>query len=944
VSGATLLKSKSVVPGDPAASELVRRLKGLGDKPAMPMGFPPLSKADIAKVERWIAEGATLDNAVAPKHWAYVAPVRPAVPDLKSTWVRNPVDAFVLQRLKKEGLSPSPTASRETLLRRVTLDLTGLPPTPVEIDAFLADKRPDAYERAVDRLLASPQYGVKQARGWLDLARYADTNGYEKDVRRTAWLYRDWVVNAFNANMPYDRFTIEQLAGDLLPNATLDDKVATGFNRNSMFNEEGGVDQEEAHFNVILDRVDTTATVWLGSTLACARCHDHKYDPFSQKDYYKMAAFYSNTTVYPRGPKEVGEEKWFEAEVPIRTSEFVLKESALKAKIAAANTELSRPTPERIAAFGRWEESARILPVWAPARPSTATAKGDGGVGGNPQMETLADGSVRAGGPNPDRATYVLELPASAELTTGLQLEVIPDEALPNRGPGRAPNGNFVLSQMIVEADGKPVGLASSMADFVQNTHNIEELLTKHAEKGWAVHPSLGKPHRMTVALATPVEAGRPIRVTLACVSDPPLHTLGRFRISRTSAPAPFAGYVPDEVRSYWKKPVTSGPNPAWDYFVSIDPAAREPRLKLKALEAELQSLQAQVPTALIMEEKPAKGPLTAFVRHRGEFLTKAEEVTADTPTILPKLNKARANRLDLANWIVSPSNPLTARVQVNRMWEGIFGTGLVETTEDLGTRGNKPTHPQLLDWLATEFMAKGWDMKAMTKLIVTSNTYRQSSNATPKLLEKDPTNLLLARGPRFRLEAETIRDSLLASSGLLSRKTGGPSVFPYQPEGAWNNPYNGELWMRSEGDDRYRRSLYTFWKRTSPYPAYMAFDATSREICTVRRIRTNTPLQALTLLNDQEMMEAASALGQRMRSTKGDVSAQISAGFRLCTGRAAKPSERERLTALLTKLRQRYEAKPEDVKKLGTGSPEDAAWTMVGNVLLNLDETITKE
>ncbi|AIE86097.1 PSD1 and planctomycete cytochrome C domain-containing protein [Fimbriimonas ginsengisoli] len=932
-SGKLLLKGHSVVPGHPDTSILLVRIKGLGGKPQMPMGLPPLTAADTATIEKWIAEGAQLDAPVA-QHWAYVAPVRPKLPPLKSAWVRNAIDAFVLARQKKEGLHPSPEASREVLLRRVSLDLTGLPPTPTEIDAFLADKRPDAYERVVDRLLASPQYGEKQARSWLDLARYADSNGYEKDLRRTAWPYRDWVIDAFNRNMPYDQFTIKQLAGDLLPNSTLQDKVATGFHRNTMFNEEGGVDQAEAHFAVITDRVDTTATVWLGSTMACSRCHDHKYDPFTQKDYYRLAAFFTNTEVYPRGPKSIGEEKWFEAETKVPSKEQAAEQAKLNALISEKEKALTTRYAGADAAFEAWAAAALTQPTWTTLRPTLAIA---------PQGVNLVvqpDESILATGANPDRGQYHLAFPASPQPITGFRLEALSDPSLPSNGPGRAGNGNFVVSRIQVAAGDLSPVVANVKTDFLQAGLTLDRLNVGDDTQGWAVDGQIGKRHEMMFSLSKPIPAGTAFSVTLGFESRFGTHTLGHFRLSLTSAAEPVSAYLPDKIRSLLQAGAKN--DELRNYYQTTAPPLAEPRLELALLKKKQEELEASVPTALVMKEKPAKGPLTCFVRHRGSFLDKAEEVTAGTPAVLPAPKKEPANRLDLAKWLVDPKNPLTARVEVNRIWESYFGRGLVETSEDFGTRGTRPTHPELLDWLATEFVAKGWDMKALHRLIVTSSTYRQSSSATAALIAKDPQNLLLARGPRFRMEAETIRDAALAASGLLNLKIGGPSVYPYQPEGVWDSPYSGEAWMPSKGADRFRRSIYTFWKRTSTYPAYMAFDATSRESCTVRRIRTNTPLQALTLLNDQEMIDAAKSLGNRMRGAAKATDARLVTGFRLCTGRKPRVEELGRLKQLLSKLESRYAQHPAEAKKLGAG-PEDAAWTMVGNVLLNLDETITK-
>jgi hypothetical protein len=711
------VSGKSILPGKAKESLLLQRILGEGGKPRMPMGFAPLDHRQTALIRRWIEEGAEWrENVTARKHWAYVKPTRPPLPEVKNAaWVRNPIDRFVLARLERAKLTPSPPADRATLIRRVYLDLIGLPPSPQEVDAFLQDRSPDAYEKVVDRLLASPHYGERWARPWLDLARYADSNGYEKDGRRSIWLYRDWVINALNRDMPYDQFTIEQLAGDMLPGATQAQRIATGFHRNTMLNEEGGVDREEQRWLTIVDRVATTGSVWMGTTLACAQCHDHKYDPFSQEEYYRFFAFFDNS----------------------------------------------------------------------------------------------------------DEPTLELISPEEAKRRTDLQ----------------------------------------------QEAAALEQRVKANAQD-------------------------------------------------------------------------------------------REAAERLERVRKELAAIQP--PTTLVMQEKPGSGPPATYYRIKGAYLSRGEKMTAATPAVLNPFPKDRpVNRLGLAYWLASRDHPLTARVAVNRAWEQFFGRGLVETTDDFGTQGRPPTHPDLLDWLAVEFMepsvkrpgARPWSMKALHRLIVTSATYRQSSRVTPLLLERDPENRLLARGPRFRMEAEMIRDNALAASGLLSRKIGGPSVFPYQPEGVWDVPYSGDRWTLSEGEDRYRRGLYTFWRRTSPYPAFMTFDATSREFCTTRRVRTNTPLQALTLLNDPGYLEAARGLAQRMRREGGNtVQQQIAYGFRCCLARRPTHAELARLERLYQQQLRRYQADPKAAQAfLGAEAekpenPELAAMKVVASVMLNLDEAMTKE
>ena len=870
---------RAVVKGNPDASLLVQRIEGHGG-PRMPQGFGPLPAAKVRAIRDWIAEGAFLDGGET-RHWAYVAPILPAVPDLGSSWVRNPVDAFVLARLKKEGLRPSPEADRATLVRRLSLDLTGLPPSPKETDAFLADTRPGAYERLVDRLLASPHYGERMAQRWLDLARYADSDGFEKDLNRTAWLYRDWTIDAFNRNMPYDRFVVEQIGGDQLPNATVGQRVATGFSRNSMMNREGGVDQEEAYFKVVLDRVATTSSVFLGSTLACAQCHDHKYDPFTQRDFYRMAAFYSNDMVEVRGDVSVGEGKAEEPMLPVPTP-------GQTARLAALHRQLAALTPS--------SSTARVPAAWAVARPTFVLAQ-------RAAVAIEPDGTVVATGENAPTETYKVSLDAPAVPVTGLRLET-----LAGRNPS---NGNFVVTGIRVLADGKPVPLLGSSADFSQRMFDAANALSGNAEIGWAVDPKGREPHALVVSFAQPLSA-RTLGVEIAMRSKYVGHNLGRFHLSLTRSPEPHA-----------------------EHGKSLAGIRRA------ALMAEIATTEREAPTALVLQERPGKAVPKAWLRTRGEFLSKAEELTAATPASLPPLPaNVRPSRLALGQWLVSKENPLTARVEANRLWEGLFGTGLVETSEDFGTQGTPPTHPELLDWLAVRLRDNGWNVKALVRTLVTSATYRQSSVATAELLRRDPNDRLLARYPRVRLEAETIRDNALAVAGLLNPKVGGPSVMPDQPDGVWDTPYNGEHWQVATGPDRWRRGMYTLWKRSAPFPAFVAFDATSRETCSIRRIRTNTPLQALTLLNDSGMMAAARALSERMKREGGPN--PVGYAFRLATGRRATADEANRLRDLRARLVARYAARPKEAAKLG--GPAKAADTMMANVLLNLDETITKE
>ncbi len=715
---------KVILAGNAKGSRLYQLVAGEDPDLRMPPAGEgePLTAAQMEQLRLWIEQGANWPDSAdgaGGGHWAYRPPQRPEPPTVQDAgWPKNAIDHFILARLEREGLRPAPPLDRARWLRRVSLDLIGLPPTVEEVDAFLADGSDEAFEKAVDRLLASPHYGERWARPWLDLARYADTHGFEKDPHRSIWPYRDWVIQALNRDLPFDQFTIEQLAGDLLPTATVEQRIATGFHRNTMVNTEGGVDAEEYRHLAVVDRVNTTATVWLGTTLACAQCHTHKYDPFTQREYYRLFAFF-NSNADPS------------------TSE---------------GEQLAVPSAEQKGAI---EELARYAAV---------------------------------GGQSP---------------------------------------------------------------------------------------------------------ALQPLR---------------------------------EQIASLQKK------------------------------------IESEIPKTLVMRELAA--PRETHILARGNFLNPGDKVTPGVPAVLNPLAASNSlpNRLDLARWLVDPGNPLTARVAVNRAWEQFFGRGLVLTSEDFGTKGQPPSHPELLDWLATELVRDQWSLKRLHRRIVLSATYRQSSQVGRELLERDPDNRLLARGPRVRLEAEMVRDQALAASGLLSRKVGGPSVMPPQPDGLWNSPYSGEQWVTSQGEDKYRRGLYTFWKRTSPYPAFVSFDAPSREFCVVRRPRTNTPLQALTTLNDPAFVEAAQGLARRvLEKSPADDRARLTQAFRLVLARAPEADEVERLQALLESELARFRAAPAaaeqmlagaartDPAKAAAPSPPSldraawAAWTVVANVLLNLDEALTK-
>jgi len=945
----------AIVPGKSAESRLVRQILG-ENKPRMPYKEPPLEAGEIAAIRAWIdagapgpAEAKVAAEAPVQKHWAYVKPVRPEIPAVKlSAWVKTPIDAFVLARLEQEGLAPSPEATRETLLRRVTLDLTGLPPTPAEIDAFVADTSADAYEKVVDRLLASPHYGERWARPWLDLARYADTNGYEKDRRRTGWKWRDWVITAFNADMPFREFTIEQIAGDMLKDAGPDQRIAAGFHRNTLLNQEGGIDVEEARWETLVDRVNTTATVWLGTTLACAQCHNHKFDPFSQKDYYRMLAFFDNAEyrVEGEGPKVM--DKWIvEPELELATPAQAARKKSIEEEIARVQSRLDATTPALAAAQAAWErERTAPPPVWTPLRP-TAARSASGAT-----LAVAEDGSVTASGPNPERDTYTLAARLPAAPVTAFRIDALAD---PPRGtPGRGDYGAFAVTRLVVEAAPaggrlRAVPLARAEAD---SDANAAALLDRDPETGWRG----SDPDHSYAAVIQPqaAVAGDRVVIALEHQGKQPRYNLRHFRLSVTSSPHPWGGLgLPEKVQAIVATPrsqrTEAQRKELADYYRGIAPARERDRQRLRELRKEMVALA--IPTAMTLRERPAGERPSTPLRVRGAFTSPGDRVYAAVPAALhPLPENAMPNRLGLALWLVDENNPLTPRVTVNRIWEQYFGRGLVETSEDFGIQGDRPSHPELLDWLATELLSQGTRLKPIHRLIVLSATYRQSSRFTPELLGRDPYNRLLARGPRFRVEAEMVRDIALAASGLLSGKVGGPSVFPFQPEGIWDNPYSDDRWQLSDGEDRYRRAVYTFARRTAPYPGLTVFDAPSREFCTARRVRTNTPLQALTTLNDPVFFEAARALAARtLKEAAAAPEERAALAFRLCTARRPKPPELAPLLSFEERQLARFRADPEAARAVaGAAAPgeaaELAAWTMVANVLLNLDETLTKE
>jgi hypothetical protein len=992
-----------VVPGDSEHSLLIRRVLGLDEEDRMPLDEDPLPDEEIALLRAWIDQGAVwpgaeqAEAATLPQHWAYMKPVASHPPAVKNeAWPRTPIDRFILARLEEEGVTPSPEADRETLIRRASLDLIGLPPGLDEVEEFLADDRPDAYDRLVDRLLASPHYGERWARPWLDLARYADSHGYEKDRLRVMWKYRDWVVDALNADMPFDRFTIEQIAGDMLPNATTEQRIASGFHRNTMLNQEGGIDVEEARWETIVDRVNTTATVWLGSTIACAQCHNHKYDPFSQKDYYRLFAFFDNVEYTVGGP-DGGDRFIAEPELDLPTPAQEARRQELRAEIEKLTAELKASTPELEAGRIAWERQLLDEPGrWVTLQPIDVRSTGGS------TLRALDDGSVLASGETPGDDTYIVTTETTLAAITGIRLEVLPHPSLPQGGPGRDPYGNFLLTGLDIEAaprdgsaPGSSITVQSARDDDALSRFDINTVFQPAGygnldlPSGWSIDATREEtrlPRQAVIVPEAPVAhaQGTRFRVTLTHRGGAVGQGLGRFRLSVTDADDPLKVVgVRARVRAILEVPAekrTDVQNEAVAaQYRSVAPALEGARTRLADLQAELRKLG--IVTALVMKERPSHERPSTHLRVRGSFLEQGEKVYAEVPEVLhPLPADAMPNRLGLARWLVDEENPLVGRVVVNRAWEQFFGRGLVETSEDFGLQGELPSHPDLLDWLAVRFVEQGWSQKKLHRLIVTSATYRQASRASPALVARDPYNRLLARGPRFRVEAEMVRDIALAAGGLLSRKVGGPSVFPPQPDGIWRNPYSDEKWIASEGEDRYRRGLYTFLRRTSPYPSFLTFDATSREYCTVRRVRTNTPLQALTLLNDPVFFEAAQHLAKRtLAEAAADPRARAAHAFRLALTRRPRPEEVDRLLASYDQQLAFFRAHPDDAARVigsgerpggyGSGVTNDsngghahgagawapgegegpdvaerAAWTMIANSLLNLDETVTKQ
>jgi hypothetical protein len=940
----------AVVRGKPQDSELIRRVTGSAKGASMPpkKSGKKLTPHEIDLLTRWVKQGAPYS-----RHWSYIKPVRPALPAVKDvSWPKNPIDHFLLARLEREGLKPAPDADRYALIRRLSLDLTGLPPTVKEVDDFVADRDPSAYEKLVDRLLSKAAYGEHWAHMWLDLARYADSAGYADDPLRTIWLYRDYVIAALNANKPFDRFTIEQIAGDLLPNATQEQLIASAFHRNTLTNNEGGTNDEEFRNVAVVDRVNTTMAVWMGTTIACAQCHNHKYDPITQEEYFRFFAILNNTEDADRSD---------EAPVlSVVTPEQKRQRERLQAEIAKLDVTLRTATPEIKAGQAKWENAFPLDIKWRTLKPSGVKSQ-------NGATVTVAEnGAIQfvAGAKND---TYTIEVPLEAAALHALRLEALTDTKLSGKGPGHA-GGNFVITRItaaLIPPQGgqQNVEFKLAVADYSQAGFAAESILNNKdpKKKGWAIGGQTGQAHALTLITpaAVQVAAGTKLTVTIEQASEHVQHTLGHFRLSVTGdARAAEAGRAPLPVVEALRAPAgqrTLQQREAVEqYYLTLAPELQATRQRHGELTKQLADLKPV--TVPVMRELKGDQRRKTRIQFRGNFLDLGNEVTEGTPAAFPPLpDGAGPNRLSLAKWLVDENNPLTARVIANRYWEQIFGIGIVSTSEEFGTQGELPFHPELFDWLATELVRLRWDMKAFLKLLVTSAAYRQSSRVTPELQHRDPDNRLLARGPRFRLSAEALRDQALAVSGLLSAKLYGPPVKPPQPALGISAAFGSGIdWQTSAGQDRYRRALYTMWRRSNPYPSMATFDAPNREVCTVRRVRTNTPLQALVTLNDPVYIEAAQALARKVVAEGGATPHDRAVyAFRTCLSRPPRDDEVARLVHLYEQSLTRLQPQPEEARKLATdplGPPaqatnfaELAAWTVVGNVLLNLDEMLMK-
>jgi hypothetical protein len=975
-------KAGVIVPGNSADSRMYQRVSN----PNEAMRMPPVSSghkltpAQIETIKTWIDSGAKWET-----HWSFAPPIRPELPAVKNdSWARTPIDRFILARLEKEGLNPSPETDKATLLRRVTFDLTGLPPTPSELKAFLSDTSANAYEKVVDRLLGSPHYGERMSVPWLDLARYSDTHGYHIDSAREMWPWRDWVIQSFNQNMPYDRFTLEQIAGDLLPNATQSQQIATGFNRNHMINFEGGAIPEEYQNEYIVDRIEATSTTWLGITLGCARCHDHKYDPLTQKDFYSFGAFFNAVPEEGLDGYKGNAKPFLQLPSPEQTA---IKEQLSKF--------VKQKDEELLQAQQAWERQQREMPVADVTAGLVAEYQFADSLADRLHSDStpkLLNGKVEfADG----LAVRAANLDGEPQLSFGSVAPLSSDKpfAIAFWTKADGPSG-MAIFQRYAKSPKEGAGFEIALDYCAKNGCDVVvKMRDSGADSGIEIKSQRGAALEAWSHIAVTYDGSGKAKglqvyvdgqsVPFDVVRDKPLHNVafnqGELQTGNKEWGTPFKGYLSD-LRFYDRRlyanevselavfgplhkllevPVArrSEPQAKWlrDYFVAnvANPLEKQEKQDLATLRRGFDQLNREIPSTMVMSDM--EKPRDTFVLKRGDYRLTGDKVVPNTPIVLPALpTDAPRNRLTLAKWIIDPTNPLTARVAVNHFWQMYFGVGLVKTAEDFGSQGDPPSNQALLDWLATEFVASKWDVKAMQRLIVTSSVYQQSSVVTPEMFERDPENRLLAHGPRFRLPAEMIRDNALFVSGLINDKIGGPSVLPYQPKGLWEEmafggDFSAQTYVQSHGPDLYRRSMYTFVKRTVPYPGLNTFDAPDREKCTARRTITNTPLQALLLMNDPTYLEASRALAQRAMPEQD----RIRWIFRLVADRDPSEKELDILNKLYQKEHAHYADHKDAAQKLiaiGESKPDPrvepadlAAWTMVASTILNMDETVTK-
>ncbi len=942
----------AIIPGRPETSELWRRIQTQDSDLKMP---PPetghaLSSEQIALIKLWIESGAEY-----AEHWSRVTPTFKSLPAVSNPrWPATPIDHFIMAQWDQRGLQGSKPADRATLIRRLSLDLIGLPPTTEEVEAFIQDSLPDAYENLVDRLLESERFGEHWARMWLDQARYSDTKGYEKDQPRDIWRYRDWVIDAFNQDLPFDQFTIQQIAGDLLPEPTNDQILATAFHRNTMTNDEGGTDNEEFRVLAVKDRVDTTLQVWMGLTMGCAKCHSHKYDPIRQEEYYQFYAMFNQTADADRPNDEP------RASTPTPTQASGLQE--LDESIERIEVNYRAESEELKTARQLWIEEQAKKSLWKTLAAHEAKTESE------TTLVPQSDRSILAQGPAAETETYEVLFES---LPTGeynaLRLEALTDPGMERGGPGR--NGsdpNFVVSEIKLELIGSdetsPIKLKieTAQADFSQNNWPVEKAFDGDLKTGWAISPQQGKPHVAVFRFDGPVQITPDQRLKVQLVQNYGNRlVLGRFRLALGAGSieelAPTLQDLSDLARIPGEDRTADQNEKLAEAFRREWPATATIYAQLQELRKERDQLVSSIPRTPVMKELGPSQHRETRMHIRGNFLQPGEVVQPGVPQAFNPFPEGQPmNRLGVAQWLVAADNPLTARVAVNRIWARIFGRGLVETEEDFGVQGTLPSHPELLDWLAIAYRTDmEWSTKALCKTIVMSKTYQQSSDTSEQHQQTDPDNRWLTRSPRFRLPAETIRDQALQVAGLLSPKVGGPSVMPPQPEGIWQTTYSTLKWTTSTGPDRYRRALYTYWRRTSPYPSMLTFDAGSREVCVIRRVRTNTPLQALVTLNDPVYLEAAAGLGQQMMKGNDGNRERLVAGFRQVLCRLPNGRELNRLDDLLQVSIEEFRNNPEEARSLlKSGQIEvsevkdlatAAAFVLVGNVLLNLDETLMR-